>query len=77
MEKKQTAVEWLDKELDSLLQLYPSEWEKVNNAIKQALQMEKEQIAVAFIKGKECTSKESCQAAKYYTETYGNQTDRS
>lgn len=38
---KQTAVEWLESKLDDILELYPSEWDKVNEVIKQAKEMEK------------------------------------
>lgn len=41
---KQTAVEWLAEQFDNIVELYPSEWEKINNAIEQAKEMEMEQI---------------------------------
>lgn len=40
---KQTAVEWLAEQFDSIVELYPSQFEKINNAIEQAKEMEKEQ----------------------------------
>lgn len=40
---KQSAVEWLFNELDNILELYPSEWEKVSNAVEQAKEMENQQ----------------------------------
>lgn len=52
MEKKQTAVEWLEDRLDNLLELYASEWDKVSNVINQAKEMEKEQIVNAYRIGK-------------------------
>ena len=46
--EKQTAVEWFDKQLDNLLELYPSEWDKVKKVFEKAKAMEKEQIENAF-----------------------------
>ena len=48
---EQTAVDWLFTALDNMLELYPSEWEKVSNAVEQAKAMEKEQIVKAFNEG--------------------------
>jgi hypothetical protein len=42
--KKQTAVEWLDDQLEKQLELFQSEWEKVNKLFDQAKAMEKEQM---------------------------------
>ena len=50
---KQTAVEWLFHALDNILELYPSEWEKISKAVEQAKEMEKEQIEQAFNGGRE------------------------
>ena len=47
METTQTAVEFLKDRLESILELYNSEWDKVYQAIEQAKQMEKEQIEKA------------------------------
>ena len=41
--KQQTAVEWLSQELDNIIELYPSEWEKINKVFEQAKEMEKQQ----------------------------------
>jgi hypothetical protein len=41
---KQTAVEWLDMKLDVYLELFPSEWQKLNEVIKEAKAMEREQM---------------------------------
>jgi hypothetical protein len=38
-----TAVDWLFTTLDNILELYPSEWEKVSKAVEEAKEMEKEQ----------------------------------
>ena len=40
---KQTAVEFLEKELNELLVLFSDKWDKVNKAIEQAKEMEKQQ----------------------------------
>ena len=40
---KQTAVEFLYEELDNILELYPSEWDKISKVYEQAKEMEKEQ----------------------------------
>ena len=72
---KQTAVEWLAEQFDSIVELYPSQFEKINNAIEQAKQMEKEQIKEAY-RSFNCFSPseyniddEDCE--KYYEQTYG------
>ena len=40
---KQTAVEWLHMKLDVYFELFPSEWQKLNQIIEEAKAMEKEQ----------------------------------
>jgi hypothetical protein len=50
---KQTAVEWLWDALDNILELYPSEWEKISKVVEQAKEMEKGQIEQAFNEGRE------------------------
>jgi len=42
--KQQTAVEWLSEQFDNIVELYPSQFERVNRAIEQAKEMEKEQM---------------------------------
>ena len=68
MEDRQTAVEWLVKELNNLhpdLILSLKMWDDINNLITQAKQIEKDQItkaynsAIPFKFGEE-----------YYNETY-------
>jgi len=44
---QQTAVEFLKDRLESILELFNSEWDKVYQALEQAKQMEKEQIIKA------------------------------
>jgi hypothetical protein len=73
---KQTAVEWLGKELESYgdPQFCEIEWEQLDSLIQQAKEMEKEQIIDAFVEcwkenmpnGYEC--KQS--AEYYYNETF-------
>ena len=52
MENKQTAVEWLAEQFDSIVELYPSQFEKINNAIEQAKQMEKQQHRSTWVDGR-------------------------
>jgi hypothetical protein len=66
MDKKQTAVEWLSEQFDSIVELYPSQFERVNRAIEQAKEMEKEQIMDAHY-----APKYGCFSEQYYIETYG------
>jgi hypothetical protein len=49
--KTQSAVQWLAEQFDNIVELYPSEWEKINNAIQQANAMFEEQIKSAFNNG--------------------------
>jgi hypothetical protein len=49
--KKQTAVEWVDEQLEKQLELFQSEWEKVNKLFEQAKAMEKEQMKEMYLKG--------------------------
>lgn len=46
---ERTAVDWLFTTLDNMLELYPSEWEKVSKAVEQAKEMEKQQIITAMM----------------------------
>lgn len=82
MENKQTAVEWLVKELNNLhpdLILSLKTWDDINNLITESKQMEKEQIKDAYVGysndefGLLIKIKEA--AEQYYNETYGNITD--
>jgi hypothetical protein len=74
---KQTAVEWLFNELDNILELYPSEWEKVSNAVEQAKEMEKEQIKDSWVNAWQESMINPLEykfyepeAEQYYKETY-------
>jgi len=50
---KQTAVEWLGKELESYgdPQFCEIEWEQLDSLIKQAKEMEKEQNHAEYMRG--------------------------
>ena len=65
---KQTAVEWLHMKLDVYLELFPSEWQKLNEVIEQAKAMEREQIITAYGSDRYPCSDED--AEQYYNETY-------
>ena len=67
MENK-TAVEWLIGQFDNIVELYPSEWEKINNAIQKAKEMEKEQIIKAFNYGNADT--DLAYGSEYFKKTY-------
>jgi phosphoribosylaminoimidazole-succinocarboxamide synthase len=48
---KQTAVEFLEKELNELLVLFSTKWDKVNKAIDEAKEMEQKQLKEMYLKG--------------------------
>jgi hypothetical protein len=66
--KKQTAVEWLHMKLDVYFELFPSEWQKLNQIIEEAKAMEKEQIMKAAERWKGTDF-----AERYYNEQYGGE----
>ena len=70
--KKQTAVEWLGLNLNSLfLDISPELWLEVELIFQQAKAMEKEQIVDAFDNGaEEWTPIEYSDGQDYYNETY-------
>jgi hypothetical protein len=69
--KQQTAVDWLFTTLDNILELYPSEWEKVSKAVEQAKVMEKEQIMKAIEVGyNQYFNQQYDSTEQYYNETY-------
>ena len=73
MQTKQTAVEWLSEQFDSIVELYPSQFERVNRAIDQAKEMEKQQIMDAHIESGARLEDISIESAEqYYNETYGD-----
>ncbi len=72
MENKQTAVEWIESKLNSVKPTDFCSIETIKDWVKQAKQMEKEQIEKAFqhsivamVVGKVLSPEE------YYNETYG------
>ena len=75
---KQTVIDWLAEQFDSIVELYPSQFEKINRAIEQAKEMEKEQIKDAFQLGKwngyDNANKltDLIDPSQYYNETYNS-----
>lgn len=67
-EKKLTAVEWFDRQLDFLLELYPSENKKLDELIKQAKEKEKQQIIDAWISGDVFCNEQD--AERYFNKTF-------
>jgi len=74
---KQTAVEWLKKELESYgdPQFCKIEWEQLDLLIQQAKEMEKEQIIESYCQGCFDISKDENifpreTSEQYYNETY-------
>jgi hypothetical protein len=67
---KQTAVEWLGKELESYgnPQFCKIEWEQLDSLIQQAKEMEKEQIIMAYETGDKY--KFEIPGEQYYNEFY-------
>ncbi len=49
--KKQTALEQFIAELDQILDIYPSEWDKINKAAARALKMEVDQLNASKVEG--------------------------
>ena len=69
---KQTAVEWLVKELNQKIDFIPMDkWDIIRDIVQQALAMEKEQIVDAYDNGaEEWTPIEYSDGQHYYKETY-------
>lgn len=71
MEKKQTAVQWLENEfikLEATIGVYGVMYE----LIEQAKQMEKEQMIDAILDNRNITSQVTLKdAEQYFNETYG------
>ena len=75
-QNKMTAVEWLAEQFDSIVELYPSQFESINNAIQQAKEMDKQQKIEDYRSGR--TDQQSDKTGKsynrraeqYYNETY-------
>jgi hypothetical protein len=68
---KQTAVEWLVKELNQIIDFIPMEkWEMIRDTVQQAKAMEKEQITDAWKDGAVPDEDLTMFAEKYYSETF-------
>jgi hypothetical protein len=69
---KQTAVEWLVKELNQKIDFIPMEkWEMIRDTVQQALAMEKEQIVDACNQTDVIGKDHEQPGEQYYNETYG------
>lgn len=76
MENKQTAVEWLAKELNQKIDFIPIKyWDKIRDIVMQAKEIEKEQIAEAYRQGVEedVYNNPLKTGLEYYNEVYGKQ----
>lgn len=72
-EKKETAVEWLVKELNEKIDFIPmNKWDEIRDIVKLAKQMEEQQIRNAYCKGElDYVNKDVKTSKQYYKETYG------
>lgn len=74
--KKQTAVEWLNAELERLTTRagINMSWAMMDDLLKQAKEMERQQIIEAVIHGNEkpLMASPKMLAENYYNETYNN-----
>lgn len=74
MNKKQTAVEWLEEELKNNLKhiVLNADGDMIDKMFKQAMQMEKNQIMDAIICNQNglLRRKNILEAEQYYKETY-------
>ena len=73
---KQTAVEWLVKELNQKINFIPMDkWDEIKDIVQEAKEMEKEQIIKAYDESNKllclkCT--DFITGIKYYNETFKN-----
>ena len=76
---KQTAVEWIGKELESYgdSQFCKIEWEQLDSLIKQAKAMEKEQMIEAYDEGYSIRDYYGNRSDNTTSEQYYNQTFKS
>jgi hypothetical protein len=77
MENKQTAVEWLVRELNQELNYIPiTQWDRIRDIVQQAKAMEKEQIIeahdAAYI-AMNLAFRGFDRSVEYYENTYGAQ----
>jgi hypothetical protein len=72
--EKQTAVEWLEKNMWEHIEYKPTlEIQRIRKKIQQAKEMEKEQIEQAFEIGADSyyDLRQPSSCIQYYNETYG------
>ena len=70
MSNKQTAVEWLFDQLDNELELYNSQWLKIEKIVEQVKEMEKEQIMDAYNAGESDGDQYEDSSLIYYIDTF-------
>jgi hypothetical protein len=72
MEKKQTAVEWLEKQIKDIFHVAEASemTKKFKSVYEQAKQMEKEEILDAWTDGYSCGMYQEGLGIDYYNETY-------
>ena len=51
-----TALDWFNNELDEILELYPSEWDKIQKVFIEAKKRESEEIQTIYKNGKKLTN---------------------
>ena len=67
---KQTAVEWLIKQLNEKIDFIPMrKWDEIRDMVQQAKAMQKEQIKTAYWDGHQDAL--SMTPTEYFNETYG------
>lgn len=71
MENKQTAVEWIESKLNSVKPTDFCSLQDIKDWVKQAKQMEKEQIMDAYWDGGQDIPLTDKRCEQYYNETYG------
>jgi hypothetical protein len=78
MDIKQTAVEWLCKELESYgdPQFCEIEWKQLDSLIKQAKEMEKQQIMDAWEDSIKADNGYFGTGTHYYNETFGGKDEQ-
>ena len=74
---KQTAVEWLVKELNQKINFIPMDkWDEIKDIVQQAKEMEKHQIRQAYNDGKAAVIhfEQNMSLEEYYDKNYKNKT---
>ena len=69
MSNKQSSIEWLIDEFNKIIELHPSQFIKINNAIEQAKEFHEEEIKDAYRFGLD--DEYVIGAFNYYNETFG------